>query len=151
MIRALFGSLAPVDITVLSSDESQGTVSGGGTYYPGDTARLVASPAAGYRFAGWSNGVNDNPYLYPVTTATILVGSFIPDVGIGEIDNSELKIEISGLTVTVDNPTGDPVTLFDIQGRHLATSNLPFFNFHFSNPGVYLLRCGATVRKIVAL
>ena len=67
------------------------------------------------------------------------------------IAGSELDIEINGLTLTVGNPTGHTVDLYDITGRHLATSNLSIFNFQFPIPGVYLLRCGSTVKKIVAL
>ena len=63
---------------------------------------------------------------------------------------SDLKHYASSidLVARVDDCTFD---LYDITGRCLATSNLSLFTFHFSLPGVYLLRSGATVQKIVAI
>jgi len=151
MIRALLGPLQPVDIEVLSSDETKGTVDGSGTYYPGDTAVLTASPAPGYRFAGWSTGDTDNPLYLRVTGAGSIIGSFLPAVGIGEIENSELKIEKSGLALTVENLTGDPLELYDITGRHLSSFPVQHSTFILPASGVYLLRCGSVVRKIVAV
>ena len=53
-------------------------------------------------------------------------------------------------TITVENPEGLTFSLYDIQGRQLANSNLPIFNYHFSTPGVYLLKSvGVQTRKIV--
>lgn len=150
MIRALLGPLEPVNIDVQSSDPDKGTVSGSGSYYPGDTAVLLATPASGYRFAGWSTGDTDNPLYLRVTSASSIIGSFLPAVGIEEIDNSKVKIEINGLTLKVENLSGESLDLYDITGRHLASSNLSTFNFQFSIPGVYLLRSTAATYKIVA-
>ena len=151
MLRALLGPLQPVDIDVQSSDPEKGTVSGSGSYFPGDTAILLATPAPGYRFAGWSTGDTDNPLYLRVTSPSSIIGSFLPAAGIEEIENSKLKIEISGLYLQVENPTGRPFDLYDITGRHLATSHLSSFTFHLPTPGVYLLRSGSTVQKIVAI
>ena len=150
MIRALLGPLEPVDIEVKSSDPDKGSVSGSGSYYPGDTAVLLATPAPSYRFAGWSTGDTDNPLYLRVTSASSIIGSFLPAVGIEEIDNSKVKIEINGLTLKVENLSGESLDLYDITGRHLASSNLSTFNFQFSIPGVYLLRSTAATYKIVA-
>lgn len=151
MIRAILGPLSTVDIDVQTSDPSKGTVSGSGSYYPGDTAILVAHPALGYRFAGWSTGDTDNPLYLRVTTGGSIIGSFLPAIGIDEINTSKLKIELSGLSLNVDNPNGEQLDLYDVQGRLLATSELSVFNFQFSTPGVYLLHSGSTVRKIVVM
>ena len=150
MIRALLGPLTTVDIDVQSSNTAMGTVSGSGSYYPGDTAVLTASPAPGYRFAGWSTGDTDNPLYLRVTAPSSIIGSFLPAVGIDEIDNQEMIVEVNDLELRVENPTGSPLELYDITGRHLATSNLSIFNFQFSIPGVYLLRSPSTTCKIVA-
>ncbi len=150
MIRGIFGDLTPVQVEVLSGNPDGGSVSGGGTFYPGDTAVLTATPADGYRFIGWSTGDTDNPLRYRVSSAATIVGSFLATAGIEEIENSELKIEINGLSLTVENADNQPVELYDITGRLLARSQFSIFNFQFSIPGVYLLRCGSQAHKIVA-
>ena len=66
------------------------------------------------------------------------------------MENEKWKVEISDLTLRVKNLAGEPVDLYDITGRHLAASHLSPFTFHLPAPGVYLLRCGTTVQKIVA-
>ena len=151
MIRAILGPLSTVDIDVQSSDESTGTVSGSGSYYPGDTAVLLATAAPGYRFAGWSTGDTDNPLYLRVTTGGSIIGSFLRDTGIDPIDSSlsPFTSHLSGLTLTVENPSGNPVDLYDITGRLLATFNSPLSTFNFQLPGSYLLRCGTAVQKIV--
>ena len=58
----LFGSSSTCTVTVASADPSKGSVFGGGTYNYRDTVVLNATPANGYRFLRWSNGVNLNPY-----------------------------------------------------------------------------------------
>lgn len=150
MIQALLGPLQPVDIDVQSSDESTGTVSGSGSYYPGDTAVLLATPAPGYRFAGWSTGDTDNPLYLRVTTGGSIIGSFLRDTGIDDIEKTELKINISDLTLTIENPSGEFLTLYDLQGRQLATFNSPLSTFNFQLPGVYLLRSETSLHKIIA-
>lgn len=151
MIRTILGPLEPVDIDVISSDTTKGTVSGSGSYFPGDTAVLLATPAPGYRFAGWSTGDNDNPLYYRVSSAGSIIGSFLPAVGIEEPENSKLRIEISGLTLSVDNPDDQPVYLFDIQGRHLVTLSATHTSYLLPASGVYFLHGRDFVRKIVAL
>ena len=150
MIRALLGPLQPVDIDVQSSDPDKGTVSGSGTYYPGDTAVLLATPAPGYRFAGWSTGDTDNPLYLRVTSPGSIIGSFLPAVGIGEVESGKWSVELSGLTLTVSNLEETPLDLYDVTGRHLSSFNIQHSTFNLPAPGVYLLRCGTTIKKIVA-
>ena len=63
-------------IQVYASPSNGGTVSGGGSYHYGETATLTATPYAGYEFAGWSDGNNDNPREVTVTSATYYVAVF---------------------------------------------------------------------------
>ena len=63
-------------IQVYASPSDGGMVSGGGTYHYGETATLTATPYAGYEFAGWSDGNNDNPREVVVTSATYYVAIF---------------------------------------------------------------------------
>lgn len=150
MISAVLREMAPVTISVEVNNPDRGSVTGDGSYYPGDTAILTAIPADGFRFAGWSNGERSNPLHLRVTTSTTLSATFLPSVGIDEVSLSDFQASISGLTLTVSNPTETPVTIYDIQGRQLFTSHLSPFTFQLPAPGVYILRCGGSARRIVA-
>ena len=48
-------------VSATSNDPAQGSAYGGGTYAYGTTATLSATPAYGYHFSQWSDGVTDNP------------------------------------------------------------------------------------------
>ena len=55
-------------LTVLSSDEAMGTVTGGGTYEEGTEVTLTATPTSdGYAFVKWSDENTDNPRTLTVT------------------------------------------------------------------------------------
>ena len=151
MIRALLGELDPVSISVEASHADRGTVSGGGTYYPGDTALLVATPAEGYRFARWSTGSRDNPCQHRVLGAEDITAYFVTSEGIDDVEAETLSVVQNGLMLSVANSQCQPLALYDIQGRLLATSRHPLFTFHLPAPGVYLLHSGANVKKIVAV
>ena len=151
MIQAILGELDQVTLTVEASHADRGTVDGGGAYYPGDTAILTATPAAGYRFAGWSTGDFDNPLHLRVTTSETLIATFLPAVGIEEAEDSKFKIDLSGLTLTVDNPCALPMVLFDMQGRQLLMAQSPRTTVTLPAAGIYMLRVGDSMRKIVAI
>ena len=55
------GSDSVCTITVVSNDNTMGTVAGGGTYTPGTNITLSATAAEGYRFAYWNDGGSANP------------------------------------------------------------------------------------------
>lgn len=63
-------------IQVYASPSEGGEVSGGGNYHYGDIASLTATPYAGYEFAGWSDGNNDNPREVTIVAATYYVAIF---------------------------------------------------------------------------
>ena len=54
-------------ITVISDHPNWGSVTGGGTFYYGDTIQILATPFEGFGFAGWTDGNNDNPRTIIVT------------------------------------------------------------------------------------
>lgn len=67
-------------ITVTSSNTSQGTVTGGGTYTEGDTVTLRATAKSGYEFTGWYSGNSKvseaNPYTFTASQDRTLVARF---------------------------------------------------------------------------
>ena len=54
-------------IKVESDHPQWGTVTGGGTYYYGDTIQISATPYLGFAFAGWTDGDMTNPRTVIVT------------------------------------------------------------------------------------
>ena len=162
MIRAILSELEQVSVTAESGNPDRGNVSieggvpcGTGTncafFYPGDTAVLTANPAVGYRFAGWSTGERENPLQLRVISDETITATFVADVSIAEVEDAALTYTLDGLTLNVTNPSGQPVDLYDISGRNLFTSRLPLSTIALPAPGIYLLRCGAHERKIVAI
>ncbi|MCQ2345500.1 MAG: leucine-rich repeat protein [Paludibacteraceae bacterium] len=63
-------------ITVLSSDESVGSVDGGGEYCDGETATISATPVDGYRFVKWNDGNTDNPRQVLVSEDKTYIANF---------------------------------------------------------------------------
>ena len=60
LFTAMFSTLQHT-VTVVSDHPSWGSVSGGGTYYYGDTIQISATAFLGFQFNGWDDGNNDNP------------------------------------------------------------------------------------------
>ena len=63
---ALFGTLQ-YTVTVVSDHPGWGTVTGGGTFYYGDTIQIAATAYMGFQFNGWDDGNTDNPREVIVT------------------------------------------------------------------------------------
>lgn len=63
--------------TVGLSATAGGTVSGGGTYTAGAMVTLTATPADGYRFEQWSDGVRWNPRTLPLAGNMNLTATFV--------------------------------------------------------------------------
>ena len=63
-------------LTVRSANESQGTVSGGGTFDDGSTQTIQATPQAGFAFDKWSDGNMENPRTVKLTSDLTLTASF---------------------------------------------------------------------------
>ena len=55
-ITANFQEHDKYTITAVANDENMGTVTGGDTYYAGESATLEATAKLGYVFAGWADG-----------------------------------------------------------------------------------------------
>ena len=66
-------------LTVLSANESQGSVSGGGTFDDGSTQTIQATPQPGYAFDKWSDGSTQNPRTVKLTSDLTLTASFKVD------------------------------------------------------------------------
>lgn len=63
-------------LTVLSADESLGTVSGSGQFKPNSSYKISATAVFGYHFAQWSDGNTDNPRTIVLTCDTTFTAEF---------------------------------------------------------------------------
>ena len=63
-------------LTVLVTDASFGSVSGGGTFDEGSTQTIQATPNPGYAFDKWSDGSTQNPRTVKLTSDLTLTASF---------------------------------------------------------------------------
>ena len=63
-------------LTVISSDESKGSVTGGGTYDEGTTVQIVAIPKSGYEFVQWNDGNTENPRSIVLSSDSTFTASF---------------------------------------------------------------------------
>jgi hypothetical protein len=91
-------------VTVKANNDAWGTVTGGGTYADQATATISATPAQGYQFAQWSDGVKDNPRTITVTANATYTAVF-------EVAGPSVK-------VTFNNGVWDANT---IQGRYYTS------------------------------
>jgi hypothetical protein len=94
-------SLITYSVSTSSSPSAGGTTSGGGTYNPGISATVMATPASGFQFLNWTEGgiaVSTNPsYTFLVYVNRTLVATFQP---ISYITINTLSSPGSGGTTT---------------------------------------------------
>jgi uncharacterized repeat protein (TIGR02543 family) len=73
-------------VTTTSSFAPGGSVSGGGGYATGGVVTLLATPAAGYQFTGWSeSGIvvsASNSFSFNAAENRTLIANFVPIVGV---------------------------------------------------------------------
>ena len=127
----------------VSSNEGLGTVSGGGRKVVGTSVTVVATPAAGYRFAGWyENGQqvsNQASYTFTVSVARNLVARFVEFQGVTITANANVSSDLATVSGGGDYEVGDTVTLKSekvgsaaltftgwFNGNQLVSSNNPY-------------------------
>ena len=87
-------------VTLSANNDEYGSVSDGGTVKDGSTITITATPADGYKFVKWSNGLTSTAANIIVTSDTTLVAEFAENGG--SLVASELHYNItSGSTVEV--------------------------------------------------
>lgn len=64
-------------VTVMSNDETLGTVTGGGNYAYGTQATLTATATGSSRWSRWSNGETQSPYTFTVTEDIFIMAAFV--------------------------------------------------------------------------
>lgn len=149
--------LYSVNLTV--NDITMGGTTGSGQYRIGDTAVCSAIPFEGYSFRGWSNGSQENPLTFVVTSNVDLMAIFVENMGIGESESSEcftLYPNPTKKSVTII-PSATlstmPVFLLDITGRIVKKETMvdaPItIDVSMLPAGVYYVRVGETTDKLI--
>lgn len=119
------------DINVVSSDETMGTVSGGGTHIEeGQSVTITATPNSGYEFMYWTNlqgyRFKTNPFSYTVGASDTYTAHF------REIPNyTSYNIYLNGTQITSNNQNdvlGDGVWAYDETTNTLTTMKAMTYN-----------------------
>ena len=144
-------------ITVLSANESMGTVSGGGEYEVGTEITITATPNEGYHFVTWNDGNTDNPRTITVTEDATYIATFEEGVGIESRDMlSELAFypnPTSGI-ITFNRNDIMKVEVLDAMGKMVAVYENAFtIDISKLAKGYYAMRIttaeGVAVRKVI--
>lgn len=82
-------------VTVYANNASYGTVSGGGIVANGSTVTITATPAEGYSFVKWSNGLTNSTETITVTSDTTIVAEFSTTTGLSQYQiTSDSTVEV---------------------------------------------------------
>ncbi len=144
-------------ITVLSANNSMGTVSGGGTYEEGTQATITATPAENHHFVSWNDGNTDNPRTITVTGDAVYIASFAENVSIdaaNELDALTFYPNPTSGTITFSSTDIRKVEVMDAMGRMVATfENSNIIDLSKLSKGYYTMRIttdnGVTIRKVI--
>lgn len=132
-------------ITVLSANESMGTVSGGGTYPAGTSVTIAATANSGFHFSMWNDGNTNAVRTITVTADATYIASFVPDAtGINGIDGTVAIAALPGKIIRIVGAEHCPITIYDIMGRRIANQNSAdaVCDIQISETGVYMVVVG---------
>ena len=145
-ITAEFAPL--LKLTVLSDDESMGTVSGSGEYKPNSTVEIEAQANEGFRFLHWNDDITDNPRQVTLTQDSTFTAYFEPlDTEVSEISDDGFDVSVKDRTISVHNSHGLEIQVIDITGYTIYTGYDTTITLR--TPGVYIVRCGNLTKKTV--
>ena len=119
-----------------------GTVEGAGAYEENAEATLTATPAEGYKFVQWSDGVTDNPRTVIVTSDMMLTAEFeIDDTPISDIQTSDVNVRLIGDRVVVEG--ADDYIVYSVSGQNLG-------KVESVERGIYIVVVNGKSYKVVA-
>ena len=106
-----------------------GSVSGGGTYEYGTKPTLTATPASGYKFVKWSDGVTTASRTVTVTGNATYTAEFeldkINNINVDEVKPKAIYYDEHNIVFVVDGTIPTPATsIFDtVDGYHIKVQN----------------------------
>ena len=148
------------EVTVTSADPNMGNVSStaSGSVAENTEVTVTATPAANYHFVNWidrdGNVVSEaNPYTFTVTADIALIATFAPNVGINDIDASNVMIYANNSTIYVRGAESHNIFVYDMNGRCIyqnASAN-ETETISMSCAGIYLVRIDNAIFKKVVI
>ena len=140
-VTAAEGSTDTADFTNVLIDEIANTMTSG------TTVNLSAYAGRTVRLALRAYGATQSSIIM-VDSLQFVLG--MPSVGIPDSDSEAVGYSLDGRTLTLFNPQGLPVTVYDVVGRLVATFEAPVSSLTLPAAGVYTIRYGNNAaRKIV--
>ena len=141
-------------ITVLSSNNAMGSVSGNGSYAEGTVITLIATPNNGYKFVSWSDGNTQNPRQITITGNATYIATFIQSNGtdaIAEATGSNAQIFGGEKRIIINNAANATVAIYDVMGRTVVKEQRITTNnavFAVPQTGIYIVRMGKAAKKV---
>ena len=134
--RTFVANFAPVPLTVtLSSNPALGgSTSGGGTYNFGSSVTVIASPAVGYVFTNWTEGVivasTNASYTFTITGNRTLVANFGLGLAPGAADLGLAKTYgLAAYSAITNVPTSNSIINGDASIQINPISSMTGFTF----------------------
>ena len=169
-----FFAINQYTVAAISADTTMGAVSGTATVDYLTPVTLTAVAHCGYAFDHWSNGETTEQITVTATADTTLTAYFdyfghdtvyiyihdtvyIHDtifVGVDVVETIDAKVYVSRGQVVVEGADGNTVTLYDLNGRMLATKQDYGTALRFDVPatGTYMVRIGNyPARRVVVI
>ncbi len=145
-------------VTVIPDDNSQGyteIVPVRGNEISCDSNVIVRAIAFnGYRFDHWSKGSISAQDTFHLMRDDTIIAYFAPITAIENIDISNSIVATSDGQIVVEGANGNKVTLYDINGRVLATKqdyDMPM-SFDVPATGTYMIKIGsAPARRVLVI
>ncbi len=146
------------NVTLVSANETMGTVSESGTIVENGYFTAVATANEGYEFVAWMNGSEivstAAVYVFQVTEDITLTAVFQEKVGIEDVDMDNVTIYSSDSRIFVRGAEGYDVYVYDVNGRMMDRQlNAPeAIEFRMTATGVYLVKVGnAPAKRVVVV
>ena len=107
-------SVTNYTITVISSNPTQGSVTGGGTYPEGSVISIEAIANDGYQFVSWSDNCTDNPRSITVASDAMYIATFIPMTDISETSTLEISVFPNPITDILNITSSETISEIEI-------------------------------------
>lgn len=132
---------------IISDNEDFGRVTGEGAYAPNTSITIKAIPSSSqYSFKYWNDGNTDNPRTIVLTQDTIFIAHFHSPLSIDEADEQGGFVILSQqLRVTIQGAEQEPIFIYDLMGRLVASSEPHHSDpatFNLPHSGIYVIRVG---------